>query len=96
VAQVAGCLDVDLQSTPAADPLPLGRAPPAAEGSIDVRAAWLRFPELVRAPLEQRYHRLDRDRYRYESGGGRFVREPCVNAQGFVTLYPDFWRAASG
>lgn len=94
-AEVAGCLDVDLQFTPATNLLPIRRLALANGASADVRAAWLRFPELVLAPLSQRYERLAGDRYRYESGGGRFVRELEVTPTGFVTLYPDFWVAES-
>jgi len=36
------------------------------------------------------------DVYRYESGGGAFVRELTVNAAGFVTHYPDFFEPAQG
>ena len=91
--EVEGCIDVDLQFTPATNLLPIRRLDLAIGGAADVRAAWLRFPELVLAPLEQRYVRLERDAYRYESAGGRVVRELRVSAAGFVTHYPDFWQA---
>jgi hypothetical protein len=35
--------------------------------------------------------RIDEGTYRYESAGGRFVRELPVNGAGFVTLYPGLW-----
>lgn len=56
-----------------------------------MKAAWLRFPGFTLEPLEQVYHRIGAENYRYESAGGRFVRELSVNAAGFVTIYPDFW-----
>jgi hypothetical protein len=93
--ELAGCVDVDLQFTPATNTLPIRRLGLAVGAGADVRAAWLRFPELVLAPLEQRYERLGPDRYRYRSAGG-FERELAVDAAGFVTLYPDFWRAEPG
>ncbi len=34
------------------------------------------------------------DRYRYESGDGRFTRELVVDDAGFVREYPGFWIAA--
>lgn len=91
-----GCVDVDLQLTPATNTLPIRRLALSVGQAADVRAAWLRFPELVVEPLEQRYERLAEGRYRYSSAGGRFVRELDVDADGFVTLYPDFWRVEHG
>ncbi|HEX6862841.1 MAG TPA: putative glycolipid-binding domain-containing protein, partial [Thermoanaerobaculia bacterium] len=41
--------------------------------------------------LGQVYTRLDESHYRYESGGGRFVRDLAVDADGLVREYPDFW-----
>jgi hypothetical protein len=43
-------------------------------------------------PLEQVYRRLDVSRYRYESGGGRFVADLDVDEEGLVLEYPRFWR----
>jgi hypothetical protein len=58
-----------------------------------VRAAWLRFPELTLEPLDQVYRRLDATTVRYESNGGRFVRDLRVNGEGMVTEYPGLWVA---
>jgi hypothetical protein len=62
----------------------------------DVRAAWLRFPELVLEPLDQRYERLAGSQYRYESSGGAFVAILETNAAGAVTRYPGLWQLESG
>jgi len=97
---LAGCLDVDLNFSPSTNLLPIRRLafPEPGPGSIApevvVRAAWLRFPSFALEPLEQTYRRLDAGTYRYSSGGGRFVRDLAVDGAGFVTHYPDFWRAA--
>ena len=61
--------------------------------SADVRAAWVRFPELTVEVLEQRYTRLSKDLYRYESDGGNFCRDLTVHSSGFVVKYPDLWDA---
>ena len=87
---VAGCLDVDLNWSPSTNLLPIRRLGLAPGQEAGVRAAWLRFPNLILAPLEQRYRRLDAATYRYESGGGAFVADLEVDAAGFVTHYPDF------
>ncbi len=63
---------------------------------MEVTAAWLRFPSFNLEPLKQTYRRLTVATYRYESGGGTFIRELPVNAVGFVTAYPDFWALEAG
>ncbi|HEU5320065.1 MAG TPA: putative glycolipid-binding domain-containing protein [Methylomirabilota bacterium] len=93
---VAGCVDLDLNFSPSTNLLPIRRLALAAGQEADVRAAWLRFPSFALEPLEQRYRRIDEHTYRYESAGGRFVRDLTVNAAGFVTAYPDFWRLEAG
>lgn len=45
--------------------------------------------------LSQVYRRVGETTYRYESGGGVFVRILEVNAVGFVTSYPGLWQAES-
>ena len=42
-------------------------------------------------PLPQAYHRTAEQTYRYESAGGKFVRDLTVNDAGFVIHYPDFF-----
>lgn len=90
---VAGCVDLDLNFSPSTNLLPIRRLGLAVGGEAEVRAAWLRFPSFTLEPLPQRYRRLGERTYRYESAGGRFVRDLPVNAAGFVTRYPDFWEA---
>ncbi|HET7233018.1 MAG TPA: putative glycolipid-binding domain-containing protein [Longimicrobium sp.] len=89
--QVEGCTDVDLNFSPSTNLLPIRRLSLAVGEQAEVRAAWLRFPGFTLEPLPQVYHRLSEETYRYESGGGAFVREVTVNAAGFVTRYPDFF-----
>lgn len=89
--QVAGCVDVDLNFSPSTNLLPIRRLRLSVGEEQEVRAAWLRFPGFELEPLIQIYRRLDKNIYRYESGGGEFVRELSVNDEGFVTKYPDLW-----
>ena len=91
--QVEGCIDLDLNFSPSTNLLPIRRLKLAVGQEAPVRAAWLRFPTFVLEPLEQVYRRIDEGTYRYESAGGRFVRELAVNKAGFVTLYPGLWQA---
>jgi uncharacterized protein len=92
---VAGCTDLDLNFSPSTNLLPIRRLNLAVGEEAAVRAAWLRFPSFTLEPLDQTYRRLDEKTYRYESAGGRFVRELEVNEAGFVTLYPGLWQAES-
>lgn len=92
-AAVAGCLDVDLSFSPSTNLLPIRRLSLAVGQEAPVRAAWLRFPELVLETLEQTYRRLDDRTYRYESGGGTFMAELEVDELGLVTRYPGLWEA---
>lgn len=86
-----GCDDVDLSITPSTNTLPIRRLALAIGESRAVTAAWIRFPSLDLAPLEQRYTRLAEHRYRYESGGGAFTAELEVDGRGLVVDYPPAW-----
>jgi hypothetical protein len=96
VSAFAGLVDVDLGFSPVTNTLPIRRLAPAVGESIDVTAAWVRFPELRLEPLLQRYTRLSDSRYRYESNGGAFVAELEVDDAGLVVTYEGGWeRVAS-
>ncbi|HUQ18589.1 MAG TPA: putative glycolipid-binding domain-containing protein [Gemmatimonadaceae bacterium] len=90
---IKGSIDVDLGFTPSTNLLPVRRLDLPVGGSAEVRAAWVRFPDLELLPLEQRYTRLETNKYLYESAGGKFRRELEVDDYGFVMKYPDFWVA---
>lgn len=92
---VHGCIDVDLGFSPSTNLLPIRRLRLAIGARADVRAAWVRFPELSLEVLEQSYTRLAELTYLYESAGGEFRRELTVNADGFVVDYPGLWRDES-
>jgi hypothetical protein len=93
--EIAGCIDIDLGFSPSTNLLPIRRLSPAVGGEAAIRAAWLPFPSLRFELLPQVYRREGESKYRYESGGGRFVRMLEVNAVGFVTSYPGVWQAES-
>lgn len=94
--EVDGCLDIDLNFSPSTNLLPIRRLDLAVGAEAEVKAAWLRFPSFALEPLGQLYRRTSVSTYRYESGGGSFMRDLKVNEAGFVTEYPDLWIAASG
>ena len=93
--QVKGCIDVDLNFSPSTNTLPIRRLGLSVGEAKEVRAAWLRFPSFELEPLIQLYRRTDQNIYRYESNGGKFVRELTVDDEGFVTNYPQLWEAES-
>jgi uncharacterized protein len=90
--QVEGCVDVDLNFSPSTNLLPIRRLGLAVGEEQEVRAAWLRFPGFELEPLPQLYRRVNENTYRYESAGGKFVRDLAVNEEGFVTNYPELWQ----
>ena len=90
---VEGCLDIDLGFSPSTNLLPIRRLALEVGAEAAVAAAWLPFPSLRLELLPQRYRREGIRTYRYESGGGAFVRSLEVNEDGFVTRYPSLWEA---
>jgi hypothetical protein len=90
---LAGCIDLDLGFSPSTNLLPIRRLALNVGEEAEVRAAWLPFPSLGLKVLPQVYRREGERTYRYESGGGTFVRVLELNAVGFVTSYPGLWQA---
>ena len=89
--QVSGCVDIDLNFSPSTNLLPIRRLALDVGQSADVQAAWLRCPNFALERLPQRYTRLDRTQYRYESAGGEFAADLIVNDAGLVTSYEGLW-----
>jgi uncharacterized protein len=87
---VNGCDDVDLSITPATNTLVIRRLNLEVGSSASVIAAWVKFPELTVQPLSQRYTRLAKSTYRYESNTG-FSAEITVDDLGLVVSYPNVW-----
>jgi uncharacterized protein len=91
IPAVAGCVDLDLNFSPITNLLPIRRLDLAVGEEREVRAAWLVFPSFTLEPLEQRYRRLEKAAYRYQSKDGSFVRDLRVSPSGFILDYPGFW-----
>jgi uncharacterized protein len=53
-------------------------------------AAWVKLPDLALQRLPQRYTRLTKNAYRFESDSG-FSAEIVVDDLGLVTTYPGGW-----
>jgi uncharacterized protein len=88
--EIQGCEDVDLAVTPATNTLAIRHLNLQVGNLESVIAAWIKFPELTVQPLSQRYTRIAKDTYRYESDTG-FSAEIVVDDLGLVTAYPNAW-----
>lgn len=93
IAAVQGCDDVDLSFTPATNVLPIRRLALDIGAAADVRAAWLRFPELTLEPLDQTYTRVTALQYRYEAPARAFVALLDTNEAGMISTYQGLWQA---
>jgi putative acetyltransferase len=80
------CTDVDIEVTPATNTLPIRRAMANGHDSIEVTAAWIRWPDLAVTRSQQRYVRAG-DGWRYQSGGDPYDLE--VDGHGLVRRYGD-------
>ena len=93
VAEVDGCIDLDLNFSPSTNLLPIRRLNLGIGEQAEVKAAWLKFPSFELETLTQIYTRLNERRYRYTSHDGDFVAEIKVDDVGFATVYSDLWEA---
>lgn len=84
-----GATDVDLGISPSTNTLPIRRLRLGVGGSKEIKAAWVRFPELTVEKATQRYSRVDEFTYRYASG--TFEAELVVDDDGLVASYA-VWR----
>ena len=55
---LAGCTDVDLGVSPSTNALPVNRLRPAIGETVEIRAAWVLFPEMKVVAAPQAYDRL--------------------------------------
>jgi hypothetical protein len=93
IPDVAGCLDVDLGFSPMTNSLPIWRLRLAPGETREIRAAWVRFPELTVALLRQTYERAAESTYLYRSDG--FEARLTVDDEGIVEGYGAYWRAVA-
>jgi hypothetical protein len=85
-----GCLDVDLGCSPSTNTLPIRRLRLGTGASRTIRAAWVRFPELLVEAATQDYTRVDEFTYRYASG--TFEAELVADEDGVVAQYAAWGR----
>ena len=91
LAEVAGCIDVDLGFSPATNTLPIRRLNLPVGSGCEVTAGWVKFPDLTVRPLRQRYSRLSAATYLYESLESGFRAEIEVDDTGMIVRYAGGW-----
>jgi uncharacterized protein len=89
VRALKGCTDVDLGISPSTNTLPIRRLRLGVGQSKEIKAAWVRFPELTVEKATQSYGRPDELTYRYASG--TFAADLAVDDDGLVMTYAE-WR----
>ncbi|RIV41485.1 putative glycolipid-binding domain-containing protein [Micromonospora radicis] len=88
------CDDVDLAVTPATNTLAIRRLGLAVGEQATARVLWIQVPSFGLRAVEQGYHRIDRDTYRYKGRYGSY--KLTVDANGMVLDYPGGgWRSAA-
>jgi hypothetical protein len=85
---LTGAVDLDLAVTPFTNTLPIRRLGLEIDDEADVTVAYVSFPDLEVTLEDQRYTRLDEDRYLFESLDSDFSREIEVDLDGIVVDYP--------
>ncbi len=91
-AELAGCMDVDLNLTPATNTLPVRRLDLEIGQSADVLAAWVILPSMEHRAVRQRYSRIGPKLFRYQNQDSGFRVEFSIDDSGFVEDYPGQWR----
>jgi uncharacterized protein len=85
---IRGCIDLDLGFTPATNLLPLRRLKLRTGQEAQAAAAYLPFPKTDLVILPQRYKRLSRSEYDYESPQHGYRATLRVTPLGAVADYP--------
>jgi len=94
--KLTGCLDVDLGFTPASNLLPLRRLALRVGQEAQAPAVYLDFPAMRVVVLPQRYRRLTRTDYDYESPTAGYRGVLRVSPHGAVVSYPGLFELAAG
>lgn len=93
IAELDGCMDVDIWPTPFTNSFPIRREPMAVGERRQFRMAWIFAPELTVHPQPQAYTRLADRVYLFENlDGSGFRAKLPVDEDGIVLDYPDLFR----
>jgi len=92
LAFLRGCTDVDLGISPSTNALPVNRLRLEIGQQAVIRAAWVRFPDLQIAAVNQSYARIAENKYRYRNLDSGFTALLAVDSDGFPIVYEGLWR----
>jgi hypothetical protein len=93
IAELDGCMDVDIWPTPFTNSFPIRREPMAVGQRRQFRVAWIFAPDLTVQPQLQAYTRLADRLYLFENlDGSGFRAELPVDEAGIVLDYPGLFR----
>lgn len=93
IAELDGCMDIDIWPTPFTNSFPIRREPMAVGERREFRMAWVFAPDLTVHPQPQAYTRLADRVYLFENlDGSGFKAELPVDEDGVVVDYPDLFR----
>ena len=91
VQETTGCVDLDLGFTPATNLIAIRRLSLEIGEQSSAPAAWLDFPDFELKRLEQHYHRISNDQYKYESPCAGYAGILRVDGAGAIIQYPGLW-----
>lgn len=93
IAELDGCMDIDIWPTPFTNSFPIHREPMAVGERRQFNVAWILAPDLTVQRQAQAYTRLTTRLYLFESlDGSGFRTELFVDEDGIVVDYPDLFR----
>ncbi len=93
IAQLDGCVDVDIEATPYTNTLPIRRLNLEPGESREIGVVYVTIPSLEVSAKRQRYTCLEPDRhYRFESLDSGFTADLPVDGDGLVLDYPGLFR----
>lgn len=95
VIELRGATDLDISITPFTNTLPINRLKLEVGQSADIRVAYITLPERTIMADPQRYTRVSKRKYLFESVDTEFKRELEVDDIGLVVDYPDFFSRIS-
>jgi hypothetical protein len=93
IAELDGCVDIDIWPTPFTNSFPVRREPLAVGERRQFRMAWISAPGLTVHPQPQAYTRLAERLYLFENlDGSGFTAQLPVDEDGIVLDYPGLFR----
>jgi hypothetical protein len=89
--ELDGCTDPDLEWSPSTNTFPIRRLAALPQDTLQVRAAWVRFPTLEVLPIPQSYTRLSATRYRYRNEHTGYTGGIDVDELDLPITYEGVW-----